>query len=706
MRPSRKRRKTKRLSWTLRLGIFALLVATIGGTVYVFSGKAIGEGFSLFNHAASGQSDQKTQSLTPEEILRQYMACINDQRYEGMYELLDPRSRENIAKDDFIARNQKIYEGIEAKNITISITDTAEWDGTQAAVHYTTRMDTLAGEITFSNEAIFTRAEDESFGLLWYPQLIFPGLDTDDKVKVNTLPSERGNIYDRSREMLAGPGVASSVGFVPGRMSEDREGDIAKVSELLEVPVETIQKKLAASYVRDDTFVPIKTIAYGQEKWENELLAVQGIKITNVPVRYYPLGEKAAHLTGYIQNVSAEDLEKLQGQGYNANSVIGKAGLEKIYEDKLRGIDGYEIIIVDSEGKIKQTLARRNARNGESITLTIDSYVQITLYDQLSGDKSSAVAMNPETGEVLALVSTPSYDANDFVLGLSASQWEALNEDENKPMYNRFKAALCPGSGFKAVIAAVGLSTGKISPEDNYGPSGRSWQKDASWGGYKVTTLKDYGNQAILKNALIYSDNIYFAKAALHIGADTLSQELWKIGFDEKIPFEYPLYSSVFSHTEAFENEIQLADSGYGQGQILVNPVHMASIYSAFLHDGNMVEPYLLYRGNPAPEIWKEQAFTKEAADILYDDLIAVADYAYQSLHLVQEVPVAGKTGTAEIKLSKDDREGTELGWFNVFTADKNAQKPLLIIAMVEDVKNRGGSGYVIPKIKAVFEAY
>ncbi|MGO0862717.1 penicillin-binding transpeptidase domain-containing protein, partial [Clostridioides difficile] len=131
---------------------------------------------------------------------------------------------------------------------------------------------------------------------------------------------------------------------------------------------------------------------------------------------------------------------------------------------------------------------------------------------------------------------------------------------------------LCPGSSFKPVTASIGITTGKINPNENFGHSGLSWQKDSSWGSYKVTTLKDYGNTVNMKNALIYSDNIYFAKAALKIGEDVLSKELLKLGFEESIPFEFGLASSKFGTDNKFDTEIQLADSGYGQGKVLVNP--------------------------------------------------------------------------------------------------------------------------------------
>lgn len=644
-------------------------------------------------------------ALKPDKLIKQYMDNINKCKYEEMYALLCEDSQINVTRDDFIARNKNIYEGIEAKNLIINITGIEELDNKQAIVTYDTSMETLAGKVEFSNRAYFLKKEDKEYHLLWSPKIIFPALDDHDTVRVRTLKAERGSILDRNGEILAGKGTASSIGLVPGKMGENRALDIVSISELLDIPVENINKWLNASYVKEDTFVPIKTISKNQDELEEALLQIPGIKITDINMRVYPFGEKTSHLIGYIQGISAEELEALKEQNYNANSEIGKCGLEKIYEQCLRGIDGYEIVIIDNKGNEKITIAKKNERDGESIQLTIDMRLQNILYEQFCEDKSCSVAMNPKTGEVLALVSTPTFNSNDFVLGMSQSKWQELNEDENKPLFNRFKAALCPGSCFKPIIGAIGVNTGRIDPTENYECSGLGWQKDTSWGSYKITTLKDYKDQANLQNALIYSDNIYFAKAALNIGDNLLAEQLTQLGFGETIPFEYGMNSSSYSNTETFETDIQLADSGYGQGEILINPLHMTAIYSSFVNDGNMIKPYLIYQSNPSPEYWKKQVFDKETARILRDDLIQVIERGTGMDAKIDGLMLAGKTGTAELKQTKDDREGTELGWFSAFTVDENLENPLIITTMVEDVKNRGGSNYVIKKVKLVFES-
>lgn len=558
---------------------------------------------------------------------------------------------------------------------------------------------------------------------MWEDRLIFPGLRPSYKVRVFVTSARRGKILDRDGQILAGAGTASSVGIVPEKL-EDREISIRLAAELLNMSPEEIEKKLSAGWVKDDYFVPVKTIPkideiewliplqpdekIDQEKERQEkLLQIPGIQIMDVEVRQYPLGEAAAHLVGYVQNVTAEDLEEQKGEGYTASDVIGRTGMEGLFEKELKGENGCKICIVNAEGKEQEILAQLPVQHGKDIRLTIDSGLQQAIYDQFKDDKSCSAAMNPYTGEVLALVSTPSYENNDFILGLSTEQWNELNEAEEKPLLNRFRQTWCLGSVFKPVTAAVGLASGAIDPKEDYGQEGLSWQEDTSWGNYQVTTLHA-PDPAVLENALICSDNIYFAKAALKIGAETLEHSLQKIGFEETMPFEIRMSQSQYSGSEHIDSRIQLADSGYGQGQILVNPLHLACVYTAFCNEGKMLQPRLLWQTEPETEVWIPEAFPETAAlQVLEGIKKAVNDptgtgYAARRTDIV----LAGKTGTAEIKASKDDTTGTELGWFALFTAERATERPLLLLTMVEDVKGRGGSGYVVEKSSQVLDIW
>ena len=644
----------------------------------------------------------------PQETVKNYFALVEKKQYDKMYDMLSESSKEKISKKKFTERNQNIYEGIEVKDIKISIPEKEKLKGSPVTVKYSETMETSADEISFDN-AVTLQKEDGEYKIDWDSTVIFPNLQDSYKVQIQTESAQRGTIYDRNGVILAGNGTVLEVGLVPGKMGDDtaRAESIKKLAELLDVSEEAIQNALGASYVQDDSFVPIKKIAKGNEEKEAQLLTIPGVMLNDSQDRVYPLGAAAGHLTGYVQAVTAEDLEKLENKGYHANSVVGRSGLEQTYEEELRPVDGTRIIIADETGNTIETLAYQPAQNGKDVRVTIDAEVQKTAYDQFAQDPGTAAAMNPKTGEVLALVSTPGYDPNEFVLGMSDARWNALNEDASNPLMNRFVNTWVPGSTFKGITAAVGVDAGIINPDENLGYVGLSWQKDASWGDYHVTTLTDYGETVNLVNAMTYSDNIYFAREALKIGADTMEEKLKSFGFEEELPFDLTMQASTFDDDGKIDSEIQLADTGYGQGQVLVNPLHLLSMYSMFVNDGNMIQPVLKYEENAAAKIWKEKAVSAQTAQTVKQSLLSIIENpsGTGASAKIDGVTMLGKTGTAEIKESQDDTTGVERGWFICETTEDMSNQ-IAVVGMVEDVKTKGGSSYVTQKVRNIAASY
>lgn len=643
----------------------------------------------------------------PEDVLQTFASYINDKKYEDMYSLLSSKSKANISEEDFIKRNKNIYEGIEAKNFSVDI-QSIENENKLAKVTYKNSMDTMSGHVDFTNTVTLELNEEKEYKIDWTSNLIFPKLNTEDKVRVKTIEAKRGSILDRNGEYLATNGVASKIGLVPGKMSDNREEDIAKIAELLNMTSDGINSEFSASYVKADTFVPLKTVGKNEMELKNKLLEIKGIKIIDADERIYPQGVSTSQLVGYIQPINAEELKEKAKDGYTSSSKIGKYGLERAYESTLRAVNGSEIYIEDANGNKKTSIAKQEQKDGQDVKLTIDSKLQQTVYEQFKDDKSAVVVMNPKTGEVLALASCPSFDSNDFSLGMTTADYKNLTENPDNLLYNRYLATYAPGSSFKPIIGAIGLTTGAFSADDDFGRSGTKWQNDSSWGDFYITTLSTYNGPANLKNALIHSDNIYFAKAALKIGGKNLINSLKNIGFGQQIEFPQTISKSSYSNSESFTNETQLANSGYGQGEVLVNPIHMAMMYSAFVNEGNMIMPYLEYKENASSQTakyYKENAFSKEAANEVRDDLIQVVENPSGTAHSakIEGKTIAGKTGTAEIKQSKDDTEGTEIGWFNAFNVGESDANSLLIVSMVENVKEKGGSHYLLPKVRAIF---
>ena len=613
----------------------------------------------------------------PGSRLVTYMELLDEGRYDEMYDMLDKASQKSISKKDFIRRNRNIYEGISMKNLEVEVTTKKREENVGYQVH----MDTSAGEISYQTETKFVK-EKGSYRMCWDDSVIFPDLTAEDKVRVEVLHAQRGTITDKNGNLLAGEGKIDSVGIVPGKMDNNT---ISRMAAILDMDKKEIQKDLDQTWVTDESFVPVCKM----DRYPKELLSVAGVMVSKTTERIYPMGEAAAHLIGYVQD----------GEG--------KAGLEKLYDGTLKGRDGRRITIQDKNGRVKKKLAVKAEEDGENIQTTIDSSLQKALYDQFKDDKSAHAAMNPKTGEILALVSTPSYDGEALSWGMSQEQWNELSKDPDHPMQNRWKGTWCPGSSIKPIIGAIGVTEGKFTADEDFGDSGTRWQKDKSWGGYFVTTLHNYKKHN-LSNALIYSDNIYFAKAALKIGKEVLTQKLNDIGFGEKVPFEFGLTESSYGGSGGFETEVQLADSGYGQGKMMVNPIHMLSIYSAFSNDGNMLRPRLVKAKNSGKKVWKSKVFSQKAVKEIKSAMKLVVEDPNGTAHAVKiaKLDIAGKTGTAEIKESKEDTKGTELGWFVTFTGKNGGDDTVEMVSMTEDVKGRGGSGYVVDKTKKVLEAY
>ena len=633
------------------------------------------------------------QGKSNEQVVTEYFELLKKKDYKQMYQMLNSKTVYTPTQKYFVEKYKEFYEEIDAKNIQIKILD--EQDN---VIEYLIYIDTLAGRITYRNK-VGVKNEQIQFN----KELIMDGYTDGCKIKITTYnPEKRGRILDRNGKVLAEDGKGYSVGLVKGKLNG--ENDYGQIAQYLETDVETLQKKMSASWINDDSFVPIKTVS---EATKNDLinkniLGINGVKISTVSIRTYPYDKVASHIVGYVRNVNAEDLKKHKNEGYNSTSVIGRSGIEAAYEEKLRGITSGKIDLVDKNDKVIKELCHKEVKmSPQDITLTIDIDLQQSLYNEYQNDKSASVALNPKTGEVLALVSTPSYSNNDFVLGLSTDKWNALNNDVNQPLMSRYKQTYTPGSSMKPITAAIGLETKAIDPDKDLVAKDK-WQKDSSWGNYYVTTLHAPSPNN-LKNAITYSDNVYFARSALNIGKDNLFKYYKNLKIVEKIPFELALNKSQYINKNQKVSDQLIADSGYGQGQILMNPLQLASIYSAFVNNGSIYQPHIV---QGQTKTWIKNVFSKETTKTIKEDLINVIADENGTGHAIyhDNVILAGKTGTAEIKQSQSDTTGTELGWFTVMTTDE--KQPILMTTVVEDVKNRGGSGYVVEHTKAPLDLY
>lgn len=641
----------------------------------------------------------------PEEVFEQYARHWEKQEFSAMWQMHTGEAKELAEEKEFTGRYEKIYTDLHVQDVKITVDqefEKPEKGAKTVTIPFQISMNTIAGPITFEEKAKLVKTEknDETGWLVdWHPGFIFPGMESGDRVKLEMTPASRGEILDRNGQGLAVNGDVYEIGIIP-RQIEGQENQVKKeLVRITGIPKGKIDEALNVDWVQPDYFVPVGKLPDTEQNKVEKLQSIPGVQVRKTTARVYPLGEAAAHLIGYVGEVTADDLEK--NKNYTPGDVIGKRGLEQLFEEKLKGENG-AVIYIEKEDGTTSVIAERPVENGESIELTIDSELQKLMSKTFNGTPGTGAALNPKTGEVLALVSSPSFDP-DLYMFLPVEKKKALEEDPEKPLLNRFLYPHTPGSVMKPFTAAVALKNGVITPEKTMDIKTKKWQKDDSWGGYHVVRVKDPGKPVNLKDALVYSDNIYFAMAALDLGEKQFITGLKEFGFQEKIPFAYPLKPSQISNDGKLSDEILLADSAYGQGEVQTNIVHLASGYTAFINKGDMIQPVLL-KSEEKSRVWKEKVISEKHADIIDQYLRHVVRDQDGTGHLanMKGLPLSGKTGTAEAGKTAQGKRAKENGWFVAYTTD---DKDLLIAMTMEGIEKED-SGIVVRAVKDIFTGY
>lgn len=624
--------------------------------------------------------------------------------FSGMYSMLTDSSKEYIDEETFVNRYTNIYSAIDLKDLEIEISGDIIKNKDYYTVPFSLKGNTVAGELNITDYKVNIYKVDKEYLINWDESLLFPNMIEGDKVYVRNFSHTRGKILDRNDNILAEDGIISVVGIHPSKFdTENRDAKITELANTLDISEDTIINKLNSNS-NPEYFVPIVDILSSDEKLTTLINRDdEGIIINEKTSRVYNGGEAFGRLIGYVGAITAEELESKGDKGYTQTSIIGKAGIEQVYEDTLRGEDGAEIYLSRNNEEI--SILKKEVVNGTDVKLTIDSTLQNNSYAQLNGEKGAVTAVDPKTGEVLALVSAPSYDSNIFTTYVTKTKSAEREANDYTDQINRFSKTYAPGSTMKLITASIGLNTGVLDADETVTIDGLTWQKDSSWGNYNITRVHNTTTPMTLREAAKYSDNIYFAQLALKIGSKNLINGLNGFGIGEEIPFEYPMTTSSISNNGNLDSEILLADTGYGQGELMVTPLNMALAYSALANDGNIMTPRLVLTSDSSATIWKESAIKSEYLSTLIEDFSAMVNDADGAAHEAQITGynIAAKTGTAEIKASQDDTTGTENGWF--VAVDTTSSK-LSVAMIIEDVKDRGGSSIPIPKVKAIMEEY
>ena len=633
--------------------------------------------------------DKQQRQNQAEKVVHSFIENLSKNKFDKLPSLIlsDSAERNGYTNDQVAEKYQTIFSGIDAANIKGSkITLSDDVKNADYQFTYQLSLTTSLGEIKDLNYSGTIKFEKEQPKIDWAPNLIFPDMAGQDKVSISVDEAVRGEIVDRNKSPLAANGTLYQLGVIPGQLGdgEDKESRIKAIAKQFDLTEKAIQQALDQSWVQDDYFVPLKIV-------EPTADLPTGASIQETAGRTYPLGEAAAQLIGYVGDITAEDVEK--DDTLASNGKIGRSGLEAAFDKELRGKNGGKIAITDEKGTERKALIETKKTDGKTIQLTIDAKAQKIAFDSLKDQAGSTVVTEPTTGDLLVLASSPSFDPNKMTNGISQEDYDAYHNNKDLPFISRFATGYAPGSTFKTITAAIGLDNGTINPETVLSINGLKWQKDNSWGDYFVTRVSDVAS-VNLRNALVYSDNIYMAQQTLAMGEDKFRAGLEKFIFGEELDLPIAMNPAQISNDKSFNSEILLADTGYGQGELLINPIQQAAMYSVFANQGSLVYPRLVMGAETKT---KKELISPETISLINEDLKAVVTDENGTAHSLAALglPLAAKTGTAEIK-EKQDEKGQENSF--LFAFDAQNQK-YLMVSMLEDRQENSSATALAPDL-------
>ncbi len=558
---------------------------------------------------------------------------------------------------------------------------------------------------------------------LAYLQLVegeyYLSLAEGNRLRAVPIAATRGVMYDRNGQILVGSRPGFMATYMPTKDGMSDE-EVRELSQLLNIREDLLRQKVEKV---KSTYIPTvlasdltQDIVTQIEERRNEL---PGVSIDIQPVRYYPYNEMAAQILGYVGQISEDDIERLEGEeGVSHITQIGRAGLESYYDDLLRGKDGGRQVEVDAAGNPVKELQRKNPEAGHNIHLTLDLNLQQAaeraIENQLSQGVGTAgiamIAIDPNTGAVLAMTSRPSYNPNWFTRGITESEWEQISTNPHHPMENRVIAGeYPPGSTFKLITGAAALELKKVTPDELIFDSGRHWLVD----------MRNAAGEAFgwikFTEALAKSDNVYFYEMGRRVGIDKLAEYAEMFGMGRKTGIDLHgeatgLIASEEYKMKTFDQDWYLGDtfnSAIGQGFQLVTPLQAAMIVSEVANGGIRYRPFLVSRidnldGTPykifAPEQVSTLTVSRSTLDLVREGMRNVAEESGTAGYLFADFPiqVAGKTGTAE------NFSGRDHGWFVAYAPYEH---PRIVIAVLVEQGGWGASA-AGPIVKEMLEEF
>jgi penicillin-binding protein 2 len=522
----------------------------------------------------------------------------------------------------------------------------------------------------------------------------YKSLSTKNCVRLLSQAGARGNILDRKGLIIAGNRLSYDVLIVPQEAAGELERVLAKVAEILGVTEKSLRDAYRKGYLSSSLPVTVagnikikQAIALEQEKFDTPSIIIQPR-----PVRDYPHKDLAAHLLGYVGEIDRWRLTKLEDYGYKTRDIVGFGGVEEKYDYYLRQEEGGLLVEVDHRGKSTRVLGFREPRNGRDISLTLDLKVQKIAEEELAGRKGCVVMMNPFSGEIIVMASSPGFNPASFAENDNAATSAFLN-DADSPLLNRSISGLYPaGSVFKVIVAAAGLETGKIKPSTSF-----ICQGFVTIGKQRFKCWETHGEQD-LTGALAVSCNTFFYHSGLLISAQVLCDYAQKFGLSKSTGFELPyeaagfIPSPLWRKVNKFKNwyDGDTANLSIGQGDVLVTPLQMVRVMAVFANGGYLVTPYIV-RAVADKDLSLAQRrnvnlhFKHDTINVIRKGMRSVVSSPSGTANVLSGLPVAvaGKTGTAQAP------KGQPHAWFAGFFP---FDKPRFALCVFLE---RGGPGYM-----------
>ncbi|MEM1279443.1 MAG: penicillin-binding protein 2 [Cyanobacteria bacterium P01_D01_bin.6] len=515
----------------------------------------------------------------------------------------------------------------------------------------------------------------------------------------------RGALLDRNGKILASSRLSHAISIWPIALPKSEWPTvIARLSDILKVPPESIQQRLEqAGYESIEAITVARGISPAQAtaiaEFGHEL---PGVRLEAEAVRNYPNGDLAAHVLGYTGEITQEELETPLYQEYRIGDIIGQMGAESAFESMLQGEWGGQQVEVDSSGRVLSILGNKPAISGQDVQLTIDIEVQ-KLAEQALGDTQGAiVAIEPHSGEILAMVSRPAFDPNIFTTNITDAQWAQL-QGERYPFVNRALQGFPPASTFKIVTTAAGIESGAFAHETILPTYGA-----ITIGGIAFHDWNNAGFGPLgFRGAMAMSSDTFFYQVGRRVGGETLIQWTRRFGFGSKTGIELGAEESAgLVPDDAWKQEFigyewfvgDTINMSIGQGFLQTSPLQVAVMFAVPANGGYMVTPHLL-KDSRTPDDWREPMGLQPATVKLLQDGLrrVITAGTARSMNLPNVPPIAGKTGTAEA----DPYENHT--WFGAYAPADNPE--ILVVAFGENSGGGGGS-VAAPMVKKVLEGY